>query len=163
MTPATVAFFPPVARKDHLERLEALPDEAASMRGLWDDLHSEIQEQLAILETEVRQKVTGIRVAAGRTQGEQFFLFSYRTFSIPGSMLDPVVAGVTFVPADQGVAVDADVSGEHNGDGIFLVPSKTVGDSREGLLEAARESARELCRSAEAIAKALADQARIVG
>jgi hypothetical protein len=150
-----------VARKEYLDRLAALPPGPALTPEVWREVHDEVQRQLVILETEVRRKLRGIRGAAGRTQGDRFFLFSY-TFSLPDSVLDPVVVGITFTPADQGVTVEADVSGEGNGDMIFFVPSKMVADSREGLLEAARESARELCRSAEVIAKALLDPTRVV-
>jgi hypothetical protein len=151
-----------VARKEYLDRLAALPPGPALTPEVWSEVHDEVQRQLVILETEVRRKLRGIRGAAGRTQGDRFFLFSYRTFSLPDSVLDPVVAGITFTPAGQSVTVVADVSGEGNGDMIFFVPSKMVADSREGLLEAARESARELCRSADVIAKALLDPARVV-
>ncbi len=64
-------------------------------------------------------------------------LFSYRTFSIPHSVVDPVVAGLTFTPSAQGVTVDADVSGEQTGDCIASVPAKTVANAREELLAAA--------------------------
>ena len=93
----------------------------------WTEVHDEVQRQFVILETEVRRKLPGIRVAAGRTQGERFFLFSYRTFSLPDSALDPVVAGITFTPAEQGVTVEADVSGEGIGDRIFLGAEQDCG------------------------------------
>ena len=76
--------------------------------------------------------------------------------------LDPVVAGMTFTSADEGVTVEADVSGEETGDIIFSLPSKTVAGSSEELLAAARESARNLCQSARAIAAALTDPSRRV-
>jgi hypothetical protein len=126
-------------------------------------VHDEIQKQLVVLETEVRRNVAGVRVDAGRTKGEKFFLFSYRTFSMPDSAVDPVVVGMTFTPDPQGVTVQADVSGEQAGDQISSVPSKTVTNSREELLAAAGESARRLCRSAPAIAAALRDPSRRVG
>lgn len=162
MTLTNNATNQPVASNENTDRLAAFPPGPALTSEIWCEVHVEVQRQLAILETEVRRRLPGIQTAAGRTQGERFFLFSYRTFSMRDSALDPVVAGITFTPADQGVTVGADVSGEGNGDRIFLVPSKTVADCREGLLEAARESARELCRSGEAIAKALMDPARVV-
>lgn len=162
MTLATVASFQPVARKEYLDRLAALPPRPAFTPDLWAKVHDEVQEQLVLLETEVRRKVAGIRVEAGRTKGDQFFLFSYRTFSMPDSALDPVVVGMTFAPAHQGLTVEADVSGEQTGDWISSVPSKTVANSREELLATARESARELCQSAEAIAAALKNPSRRV-
>jgi len=153
MTLATVASYQRVARKEYLDRLAFTPE-------LWTQVHDEVQEQLGFLETEVRRKVAGVRVTAGRTKGDKFFLFSYRTFSMPDSALDPVVVGMTFTPAQQGVTVEADVSGEQTGDWIAAVPSKTMADSREEVLAAARESARTLCQSAEAIAAALQDPSR---
>ena len=160
MTLATVVSFQPVARKEYLDRLAALPPRLAFTPELWTKVHDEVQEQLVLLETEVRRKVAGIRVDAGRTKGDKFFLFSYRTFSIPDSALDPVVVGITFTPADQGVIVEADVSGEQTGDWVSSVPGKTLANSTEELLAAARESARTLCQSAEAITAALTDPSR---
>jgi hypothetical protein len=162
MTLATVASFQPVARKEYLDRLAALPPRPAISPDFWAQVHDKVQEQLVPLETEVRRKVTGIRVDAGRTKGDKFFLFSFRTFSMPDSTLDPVVVGMTFTPAQQGVTVEADVSGEQTGDWIASVPSKTVVNSRDELLAAAQESARKLCQSAEAITAALKDPSRRV-
>ena len=162
MSLATVASFPPVARKEYLERLAALPPKPAFPPELWTMVHDEIQEQLVLLETEVRRKVPGIRVDAGRTNGDNFFLFSYRTFSMLGSTLDPVVVGMTFTPTHQHVIVEADVSGEQTGDWISAVPGKTVANSREELLAGTCELARKLCQSAEAIAAALKDPSRRV-
>ena len=162
MTLATVASFQPVARKEHLDRLAALSPGPAFTPELWTKVHDEVQEQLVLLETEVRRKVAGIRVDAGRTKGDKFFLFSYRTFSMPDSAVDPVVVGITFTPAHQGVTVEADVSGEQTGDCISAVPGKTVVNSKEEVLAAACELARKLCQSAEAIASALNDPSRRV-
>jgi hypothetical protein len=162
MTPTTVAFFPPVARKEYLDRLVAFSPRLARTPELWISVHEEVQEQLTSLETEVRRRVTGIRVDAGQTKGDKFLLFSYRTFSIPDSALDPVVAGLTFIPAQQGVTVEADVSGEQTGDWISSVPSRTVVNSREEVLVAARESAQKLSQSADAIAAALKNSSRTV-
>jgi hypothetical protein len=94
------------------------------------------------------------------TSGEHFFLFSYRTFSMPESTLDGVVVGLTFTPAGQSVTVEADVSGEQTGDWISALPNKMVADSRGDLLAAARDSAQALCQSAEVIATALKDLSR---
>jgi hypothetical protein len=162
MTPVTVDFFPPVARKEYLDRLAALPARPASIAELWTKVHEEVQEQLVLLESEVRRKVAGIRVEAGQTKGDKFFLFSYRTFSKPDSELDPVVVGLTFTPAHQGVTVEADVSGEHTGDWIASVPSKTVANSTDELLAATRDSAQKVCQSADAVAAALKDLSRRV-
>ena len=161
MTLAT-ASYRPVARKDYLDRLAALSPRPDVTGELWTEVHDEVQEQLVLLETELRRKVAGVRVDVGRTKGDKFFLFSYRTFSMPDSALDPVVVGMTFTPAHQGVTVEADVSGEQTGDWISAVPGKTVANTRGELLTAACESARKLCQSAEAIAAALTDPSRRV-
>jgi hypothetical protein len=71
-----------------------------------------------------------------------------------------VVSGITFTPAQEGVTIEADVSGEQTGDCISSVSRKTVANSREELLAAASESAQKLCQSADAIAAALEDPSR---
>jgi hypothetical protein len=128
--------------------------------NLWTEVHEEVQGQLGRLESEVRQRVPEVRVDRGRTKGERFYLFSYTTFSIPDSGLDPVVSGLTFTPAQQGVTIQADISGEQSGDSIASVPSKAVANRRNDLLAAAGELARKPCQSAEAIATALKDASR---
>ena len=158
---ATVSSFPPVARNADLKRL-AMPPKPALAPELWSEVHDEVQKQLALLETDVRRNVAEIRVDTGRTRGGKVLLYSYRTFSVPQSSLDPVVVGMTFTPSHQGVAVEADVSGEQTGDIISSVPSKTVADSPEVLLAAARELAQTLCQSAGAIVSALNDPSRRV-
>jgi hypothetical protein len=131
-------------------------------RELWGDIHAEIQTQLSALETEVRLVLPKVRVDQGRTSGERFYLFSYRTFSVPQSTIDPVVVGMTFTPAREGVTVDADVSGEHTGDIIVSLSPATVANSRIELRAAVGELARALCDSAEAIRAALNDSSRQV-
>jgi hypothetical protein len=162
MTPASVASFAPVVRYENLDRLAVSAPSLADTSKLWTDVHAEVQNQLEYLDSEVGRRIAGARVAGGRTKGVRFLLFSYHTFSMPSTDLDPVVAGITFKLADEDVIVEADVSGEQTGDCIFSVPSKTVAHSREALLAAARESARSLCQSAEAIAAALQDPSRSV-
>lgn len=152
----------PVARADKLDRAASLSTEADGTPDFWSEVHEHVQQQLAVLESEVRRRVAGVQVDKGRTQGNQFYLFSYRTFSIPDSGLDPVVSGVTFTPAQQGVTVEADVSGEQMGDCISSLPSRTVANRREEILAAAGESAVKLCQSAEAIAAALGGSSRRV-
>jgi hypothetical protein len=121
----------------------------------WTAVHEQVQRQLSVLENEVRQRAADVRVDQGRTNGKQFYLFSYRTFSLPKAGLDPLVSGVTFTPAQDGVTIAADISGEQTGHLIFSVPSKTVANQREAILAAAEESARKLCHLADAIAAAI--------
>jgi hypothetical protein len=162
MSPAIVGCYPPVARTENLDRLAAFLPASEPDRELWTEVHEEVQEQLAPLERGVRQRLVGVRVNAGCTKGDRFFLSSYLTFSVPESGLDPVVVGMTFRPAGPGVAVDADASGEQTGDLISDLPSTSVENSREALLSVVRESARRLCQSAGDIAVALKDPSRRV-
>jgi len=161
MSAAVVQSYPPVLRFVDLERLEVCGP--GDRDEFWADIHQGIQQQLTRLEAEVRRKVDRIRVDEGRTSGGNFFLFSYRTFSIPDSDLDPVVVGITFTPASEGVTVEADISGEQMGDLVASLPTITVADSPKELLETASALARKLCQSASAIATALKDRARRVG
>ncbi|HUY33715.1 MAG TPA: hypothetical protein VMV69_13275 [Pirellulales bacterium] len=163
MTPAVATSYPPFALTDDLDRLAASPEEPGITPEFWPELHSEIQRQLALLEGEVRRQVPGVRVVGGRTRGEQFCLFSYLTFSMPDSDIDPVVVGITFTPSDEGVTVEADVSGERFGDLISTVYRTTVGNSTHELLAAACDFARELGGSVDAIRGALNDASRRVG
>ena len=156
----THASFEPVARKEYQDRLELLPPNSESKSELWNQVHDEFQEQLAPLETAIRQKIDGVRVEPGRTRGEKFFLFSYRTFSIPGSAIEPVVVGLTFTPTHSGVIVEADASGERTGDIISSMPGETLAGERDELLAAARKSAEKLFQSADAIAAALQNASR---
>ena len=139
MSLASVGCYQPVARKENLDRLVVFLPSSELGRELWTEIHDEVQEQLAPLERDVRQRLVGVRVDAGRTNGDMFFLFSYLTFSVPESGLDPVVVGMTFRPAGPGVVVDADASGEQTGDLISDRPSTSVENSREALLSAVRE------------------------
>jgi hypothetical protein len=157
MSIAAPAYYPPVARKEGLERLDLAPKGASD---LWSEVHDEVQAQLAGLESEVRDKLPAAQVRSGRTSGERFFLFSYRTFSLPESEIDPVVAGVCFTQAGPGIAVEADISGEHTGDVILSAPGKTVPNSPDELLAAARGAARKLCQTTEPIVAALSDPSR---
>ena len=150
----------PVAPKDSLDRHATQPSNQDGTSDLWTEVHTEVQSQLAILEGEVRRRVPAARATSGRTKGSRFFLFSYRTFAIPDSRLDPVVAGVLFRPADRGVAVEADVSGEYTGDCISPAFSATVANSKEELLTTARQLAQRLLESADVIAAALEDSSR---
>jgi hypothetical protein len=152
----------PLVRTDNLDHAAALSSGSGGSPDLWTEIQEQVQEQLAQLEKEVRRRVAPVRVDKGRTQGDRFYLFSYRTFSIPDSGLDPVVSGITFTPAQEGVTIEADVSGEQTGDCISSVSRKTVANSREELLAAASESAQKLCQSADAIAAALEDPSRRV-
>jgi len=152
----------PITRSDDVDHAAALPLGSAVSRDLWTEVHEQVQGELALLEREVRQRVADVRVDAGRTKGDGFFLFSYRTFSLPDSAFDPMVSGMTFTPAKEGVTVEADVSGEQTGDCISSVPSKTVGKSSDELLAAARDLARKLSQSTDAITAAMKDPSRTV-
>ncbi len=155
------AYFPPVVRKSYLDRLE-LPPRRVLAPELWADVHNEAQSHLEALATEVRRTLAGIRVDAGRTNGNNFYLFSYITFSMPDSAVDPVVVGITFTPAYNGVTVEADISGEQTGDPILSLPNISVAGLRKDLISAASTLARRLCQSAAAIEAAIKDDSRTV-
>ena len=74
----------------------------------------------------VRLNVAHLHVESGRTQGRNFYLFTYLTFSrTDAAEIDPVVVGLTFARADneeeERVVIDADISGEHTGDRIEAI------------------------------------------
>jgi hypothetical protein len=152
--------FQAVARGEYLERLAALPPRSILTPEFWGQVNAEIQEQLMPLDAEVLRALPAIRVSAGSTKGNAFFLFSYRTFSTRNANLDPVVAGITFTRADNRITIEADVAGEESGDCIASVPSTTVGISRQEILAAARDSARQLRASVAPIVAALRDTSR---
>ncbi len=129
---------------------------------LWDHLHNIVQEQLQLLDSEVRNQLPQVRIDGGSTHGKAFPLFSYRRYSLPDSEIDPVVAGMTFVPADASVAIDADISGEMTGDCLSSDSYTATATSWDDLLTATRELSRKLCHSPETIVKALRDESRRV-
>lgn len=152
----------PVAETNEWDRLAGSSPGSEPRADVWTEVHEHVQAQLARLESEVRRRVPGVRVDKGRTKGGRFYLFSYLTFSMPGSGLDPVVTGITFTPADEAVTIEADVGGEQSGDPIYSSPTKSVPNSRNEFLAAAADSAREQCQCADAIAAALKDESRRV-
>lgn len=160
MSQTNTQFFPPGATIESLDRLAALPQEPVFSPEFWGVVHDEVQAWLASLEADVCRKAPDVRVTPGRTRGDRFFLFSYRHFSVPDSDIDPAVAGVTFTPAERGVTVEADVSGERTGDWVLPPTNKTATQSRREVLIAARELAQFLCQSAEQIIAALTDSTR---
>ncbi len=159
MATLTERYYPAVPQWKHLERL-AVFSPGLDAREPWIELHEGVQEQLAALESDVRQSMSDVRVTSGSTRGKMFLLFSYRTFSLPDSDIDPVVAGVTLTQTDQGVNVEGDVTGEQTGDMIFSPPKRMTPNSHDELLATARESARQLSQSARAIVTALNNPSR---
>lgn len=157
-----VVSFEPIARTEYLDRFGALPGEPLLAPEDWVHVDEEVQEELAFLEAEVRRKLPDVCVQACRTKGKAFFLFSYRTFSTPEGLIDPVVANVTFSPANPGVTVEADISGEHIGDILSATPGVTVDCSRDDISAAARAAARSLRGNAGLIVAALQDVSRTV-
>ena len=58
---------------------------------------------LRVLDELVRSRVADLHVEPGRTQGRNFYLFTYLTFSrTDATEIDPVVVGLTFARADNG-------------------------------------------------------------
>ena len=159
MSAASVETYEPVARTEYLGRLAILP---AGGTELWDDVHHDVQESLATIETEIRRKVPALRATAGCTKGDNFFLFSYRTFSTSDSLIDPVVVGVTFTPFKAGR--DSRSGRQRRADRRLdlIRGSKTVDNSRDEIMAAARDSASKLRESADAIVIALKNPVRKV-
>src|ERR1051326_3467099 len=162
MSQATVASYPPVPRREYLERLFVCCPGPELPSQFWTGVHARVQESLDCLETEVRRRLPEVRVEAGRTKGERVYLFTYRTFSFAGTGCDPVVAGIAFTPAQEGVMIEADVSGEETGDLILCLPPMTVAKTSEELRPAAQVLAEKLGQSAEKIVRALLSPSRIV-
>jgi hypothetical protein len=141
----------PIVRSDSLDHTPLVVPPIEDAAQLWSDVHERVQRHLAVLEAEVRRRVADVQVDKGRTHGKQFYLFSYKTFSVPGSGRDPLVSGISFTPSLEGVTIEADVSGEENGDLVFAEPGRTVSSRREDVLAAVDEAGRKLCQSVEAI------------
>jgi hypothetical protein len=127
---------------------------------LWTEVHAEVQQQLDVLEREVRRQVENVCVKSLQTNGERVYLFTYKTFAGQDESIDPVVVGITFSPHDGGILVEADASGERTGDLIYPLPTETAPDAGEKILEIARDVARKLCHSASAVADAVCDPSR---
>lgn len=153
-------FYEPIARDEYLERLE-ITDSSDELSGaVWDHVHELVQERLAELDHAVKSRVPAASVQVGRTAGRAFPLFTYRTFSRPREVVDPVVVGVTFTWSGPRIRVEADASGEQSGDRIVTLSPKTVPSSRAELIQAACEFAERLRQSDDQIAAALADPSR---
>lgn len=135
------------------------PDAKSSF---WSSVHEEVQQHLSRLAEQIQQECPEVRVAAGRTSGQSFFLFSYHTFALPNDEVDPVVAGITVVAAGDDVRIDADISGEQEGDIIASLPQTVVQHSKDKLIDAARDSASKLSESAKAVIAALGDPGRVI-
>ncbi len=164
MSTASTCSYPPVSRTEYLERLDALEQPAKIGHQFWTEVHTEVQQVLAGLDELVRLRVAHLHVESGRTQGRSFYLFTYLTFSrTDAAEIDPVVVGLTFAPADEeenGVVIDADISGESTGDPIEALARRTVPKVREELLRAAHEMAYKLSCYGQRIAEALLDSSR---
>ncbi len=152
--------FPPGAGDDCFDQFQVSIDPAKAPPELWTGAHDAVQSELARLEAAVLRKLPTARAYAGRTTGREFFLFSYRTFSVPEAAIDPVVAGVTIKPAPHGIAIEADVSGEHLGDSISSIDRSATVNSANGVLDAAKRLAEEIGGSTKSIAAALRDASR---
>lgn len=123
-------------------------------------MHGYVQECLRELENHVRGIIPEVQVVAGHTAGEHFLLFAYRTFSVPDSDVDPVVAGMTITKTGDRMQIEADVSGEQTGDWIATPQGGIVVCTWQEMQEAARELASGLNKSGDAVAAALTNPAR---
>jgi hypothetical protein len=123
-------------------------------------VQQEAQSKLALLEEEIRRRIGSVRVMAGRTAGLTFTMFTYRAFSGDDEGIDPVVAGITLARAGDGVQLDADICGEHTGDVIVSLPKVVVPFSKQHIVEAVRDLAGKVAKSADAVVAALQDSSR---
>ncbi|MGB6044237.1 MAG: hypothetical protein WBF93_13850, partial [Pirellulales bacterium] len=133
--------YSPIARPERLEHLLLLaaPEEHIPTQ-VWDTVHAEVQRILGDLDDEVRCRVPEATVASGRTTGQAFLLFSYRTFRLPEAHeLDAVVAGMTFSFKGGQIVVRGDISGEEQGDLIDTIPAVVVNFKRAQRMAALRE------------------------
>jgi hypothetical protein len=127
----------------------------------WNTTHAEVQGLLAALDRAVEARVPGVRIDSGRTSGRGFFLFSYRRFAPPQqSRIDPVIAGMTFKPLDDRIAVEADISGEESGDILEAYDTGVVSPTSLSVLHHAREIAQRMASAGNRVAAALTDTAR---
>jgi len=152
--------FKPLGNKALLQRPDARLAKPPGGDDQWTAIHKAIEEQLGLLEAEIRAVLNEVIAVAGRTQGEHFSICSYRTFSIPNSNVDRVVAGITMQRTNQGTIIEADISGESTGDIISTTPVRTVANEGTAVLEAALNSAQVLSQSSRQIVAALKDSSR---
>jgi hypothetical protein len=96
-------------------------DQSDETDEFWIAVHEDVQKVLEYLAVSVLELLPEVQVVSGFTQGTGYYLFSYKTFFLAGSEIDPVVAGVTFSKEKNfGVSIEADISGEQRGDLISL-------------------------------------------
>jgi len=152
----------PVAHGEYAGHVEVRAGAAELSQEFWTSIDNAIQQELAALDVPIRRTVASVRAVAGRTSGKVFYLCSYRTFSKPGSDVDPVVVSITFAPAQGGVSLEAGVTGESGGDLIRSFPALTLPVSKEEVVWAARAAARELGDLADSVAAALQDDSRVI-
>ena len=163
MSIVNTCCYKPEFRTEHLERLAAFEQPVETENQVWTEVHMAVQRTLAGLDELVRLRVAHLHVKPGKTQGLNFYLFSYVTFCRSDAVeIDPVVVGLTFARGDseKWVVIDADISGEHTGDMIETLARQTVPADREELLRAAHELASKLSCCGQRIAEALLDSSR---
>jgi hypothetical protein len=158
---STDCYYTPVSQSKNLERLAVLSTTPYAQE-MWSEIHEQVQEQLAGIDCDVRHFLADVQVTSAATRGANFLLFSHRIFSLAGSDIDPVVAGITFTWTEDGINLEADVSGEQTGDMIVCPINRAVANSRHELIGAAHELALKLCHATKAIASALVDTSRRV-
>jgi hypothetical protein len=122
----------------------------------WDAVHAAIQNILARMDSGLEESGLPIRSHAGRTAGNAFALFSYRSFDLQeGDDQDPVVVGITFVPGPDGVRVSGDMSHEETGQILYELDSQQVVASPAAVLAAAQDAATRLAAQAEVVGAAM--------
>jgi hypothetical protein len=146
----TQAMLPPIFRTDGLERVDLLD---------WDELHDTAQSILQELDRLIVEICPETCVAPGRNAIRGGDLFSYRTYRLAGSEIDPVVVGIVCASSQTGIVVRGDITGETHGDVLFEVPEReAVG--RLSILEAVRDITEALSKQFGAVAAAIQDVRR---
>lgn len=126
---------------------------------LRDALHNDVQSVLTRLDALVREDFPGLQVVDGKTSGQAFELFSYRTYSINGDESDPFVAGVTVRTVNDCFQVTGDISSESNGD-VYYEATYLLATGSSDVLAAAKRVAEELVAASGHIRDALLHPSR---
>lgn len=146
-------MFSPISRIEGLERLDLID---------WDEVHNSVQAILQDLDRSVRQAHSQVKICEGSNHSGAWSLFTYRVYGpAEGSLVDPVVVGITFSPTQAGVIIRADMAGEEGGDILLeLPPRKAIG--KLAIQETARDLAERLVKEGLRIGRALQDAGREV-
>jgi len=126
----------------------------------WERVHERVQSILEPLRERIRQKLPGIRAAAGKTSARAFPLFTYCQFGWSNEPdLEEVVAGLNFSPQPELMEflICGDIGGAETGLTYFEISAR-VPEKLDDVLAAASSIAVQLAREDEVIVKALMER-----